>query len=229
MKFSGFIKTSLINYPDKICSVVFTGGCNLCCAFCYNRELVLNPQQLVDEDSVLAHIAKRKQMVPAIVISGGEPAIHDDLGSFLEKLRSIGVFIKVDTNGFFPEKVKEWIDKSLVDYIAVDIKTSPGKYPQLTGTDVDFSVVAETVAILRGSSIDYELRSTVIPGFFDEEGIDSLGSQLGRVKKWFLQQYVNEHTIDAAFEHITPCSRERLIELSAALLPYADHCEVRGL
>jgi len=229
MNFSGFIKTSLINYPGKIASVVFAGGCNLRCSFCYNRDVVLENYSSIDEEAVLSHVAKRKLMVPAVVVSGGEPAIHPGITEFLHRLKYIGVAVKIDTNGFFPDKVGEWIDAGLVDYCAVDVKTSPAKYPLLTGVDADFSVVKRTVDIVKNSGIPYELRTTVIPGFFDEDDIALTGPLFGKVESWYLQQFINENTLDPDFENITPYTRDRLTALCDAILPYAVHCEIRGL
>jgi len=229
MNFSGFIKTSLINYPGKIASVVFTRGCNLRCAFCYNRDIVLDENSLIEEDAVLAHVAKRKEMVPAFVVSGGEPAIHTEITEFLYKVKAIGVSIKIDTNGLFPERIREWVTAGLVDYCAVDIKTSPSKYFRLTGVESDFSRIAETVGFLRQSGTAYELRTTAIPGYFDENDIAEIGAILGKVDSWYVQQYVNENTLDPRFENITPYSKESLTALCSAILPFSVHCEIRGL
>lgn len=229
MEFYGFIKTSLINYPGQIASVLFTGGCNLKCSYCYNRDLVLAAGETISQQEVLEHISRRKKMVPAVVISGGEPSLHSGLTQFLKLLKQIGVLVKVDTNGLFPDRVAEWLESSVVDYMAVDIKTSPSKYSELTGTKVDFDLIERTVGLLKNSSVPYELRTTVVPGFFDENDISEITARLGKVRAWYLQQFINEGTLNSEFEKLIPVSKEKLVKLADALRPFAEHCEIRGI
>lgn len=230
----GLQKTSLVNYPGKLCTVIFTGGCNLRCKYCYNKDLVDNPNpenhDTFDEDYILSFLLKRKKLVEAITITGGEPTINKDLPDFLGKIRKLDFLsIKLDTNGFNPEMVKECLDGSLIDYAAIDIKTSPSKYPSLTGTDLDFQKIIESVNILKASGIPFELRTTAIPGYLSLEDIKEIGAALGDVPLFHLQQFVNENTLDPEFSSVHSFSKEELKAFEIALQKFAKSTSIKGI
>ena len=137
MKIGGFQKTSLLDYPDRISAIVWTSGCNFRCPFCYNKNLAFGNAELFPMDEILSFLSKRKEQLEGVVISGGEPLIQEDIVDFVEKIKELGLLIKVDTNGAFPEKLSELLEKQLVDYVAMDVKAPREKYHQLTGIDVD--------------------------------------------------------------------------------------------
>lgn len=170
MKIGGFLPQSLIDYPEKIAAVVFTQGCNFRCGYCHNPELVL-PQlftHTVCEKEVLQSIRERAGWLDAVVITGGEPTIHNDLPYFLEQLKKNNLSVKLDTNGTHPEMLKLIIDKQLVDYVAMDIKnvlttTAYGQVIGLSNCKKLLKKVEKTINILTKSTLKVEFRTTKIP------------------------------------------------------------------
>ncbi len=167
MCIKGLDKVSLIDYPGKIGPVLFLGGCNLRCRYCQNPDLALDSKELpeISEIEILEFLKKRASLIDGVTISGGEPTLSKNLIPLLKKIKEFELNIKLDSNGFFPELIGKCIDAELVDYVAIDVKTSPGKYNELTGRDVDFSKIVDTFNILKNSSIVYEARTVCIPDY----------------------------------------------------------------
>ena len=232
MNIRGLFKTSLVDYPGKVSAVIFTGGCNLRCGYCHNPDLALNNPALerIDDTEVLDFLKKREKLLDGVTISGGEPAMDRGLIPFLEKLRPLGLSIKLDTNGFFPRVISDCIEKRLLDYVALDIKTSPEKYPSLTCREVSFSDILPTLEILKKSRIDYEIRTTCVPGFATAEDIKKIGESVGMVKKYYLQQFVNIHTLlDSGIKMLPPYTLEYLKSLKAEVEKFSGFCSIRGI
>ena len=232
MNIRGLYKTSLVDYPQKITSTIFFGGCNLRCGYCHNPDLALNSPVLekIEEDEVLAFLKKRSGVLDAVTISGGEPTIEKGLIPFLEKVKSLKLLIKLDTNGFLPQVVSEITEKRLIDYAAVDIKTSPEKYPSLTGVTLSFDAILATIDILKSSGIDYELRTTCVPGFVTVDDIKRIGESVGAVTQYYLQQFVNVNTLlSSEIAALTPYSIDYLNELKSEAEKFAAFCSIRGV
>jgi pyruvate formate lyase activating enzyme len=232
MNIRGLYKTSLVDYPEKITSTIFLGGCNLRCGYCHNPGLALNSSVLekIKEEEVLAFLKKRKGLIDGVTISGGEPTIEKGLIPFLEKVKSLKLLIKIDTNGFLPHIISECIEKKLIDYAAVDIKTSPEKYPLLTGMNLPFNTILATTDILKNSGLDYEIRTTCVPGFVTVDDIKKIGESIGAVKKYYLQQFVNTNTLlDSEIETLTPYSIDYLHELKNEAEKFSSFCSIRGI
>ena len=190
MKFAHIEKTSLLDYPNRISTVLFTVGCNFRCPFCYNRRLVLpeefpSENTLLDDEYVLKVLEKRKRYIDAVAITGGEPLLHEEIIDFLSKLKENGFHVKIDTNGSFPERLKNIIDNHLVDYIAMDIKNSPDRYPESIGVDVDLDRIKKSIECIKSMAekgvIDYEFRVTVVPGLHTVEDVSAMFKWIGTV------------------------------------------------
>lgn len=224
MKFSGIQKTSLIDFPDRIATVLFTPGCNLRCPFCHNWRIVLDPKPpFLSEETVIRILEKRKKYVDAVVITGGEPTIHKEIPKFLKKLKEKGFAVKLDTNGFFPQVLEECLP--FVDYIALDVKTSLEKYGRLGAKDtVDF---LRTVEMLKNGKVDYEFRATVVPGFVDEEDITKMGEIVKGGKCFAFQQFIPGDTLDKAFNSVNPCSPGVIGEFASVMKRYVANVTVR--
>lgn len=232
MNIRGLYKTSLVDFPGKVSAVIFTGGCNLRCGYCHNPELALNSTALekIEDAEVFAFLEKRKGLLDGITVSGGEPAMDRGLIPFLERVKSLGLSVKLDSNGFFPRVISECLEKNLIDYAAVDVKTSPEKYPALTGKNISFEDVLSTLDILKKSSIDYEIRTTCVPGFAAIDDIRKIGEAVVRVKKYYLQQFVNINTLlDSGIKLLTPYTADHLKELKAEAEKFSDFCSIRGI
>jgi len=201
MKFSGIQKTSLIDFPDRIATVLFTPGCNLRCPFCHNWRLVLEPKPpFLNEETVFKILESRRKYVDAVVITGGEPTMHKDLPRFIKNLKERGFSVKLDTNGFFPQVLEGCLPH--VNYVALDVKTTLEKYSLLgAGDTADF---LRTIEILKKGNVDYEFRATVVPGFVDAEVIPKIGELVKGGKRFAFQQFVPGDTLDKTFNGVKP-------------------------
>jgi len=236
MEFNGFQKTSLIEYPGKIVSVVFTAGCNFRCPFCQNPELVLNPDSLpsVSSREVVSHLISKKKWLDGLSITGGEPMIHQSLSDFIGKVKEEGFLVEIETNGTNPQMLRDLIADRLIDYVALDIKAPLvwEKYKKTAGiNDEDlFRKVKESVGVLLGlkSDIDYELRTTVVPGLIGEKDILAIARQIKGAKRYVLQQFLPRITLDKQYERLKPYSKEVLEKMRKRAESYVDICQVRG-
>ncbi len=224
MKFSGIQKTSLIDFPDRVATVLFTPDCNLRCPFCHNWRIVLDPKPpFLNEETVIQILEKRKKFVDAVVITGGEPTIHKEIPKFLKKLKEKGFSVKLDTNGFFPEVLKECL--AYVDYVALDVKTSLERYGRLGAKDTaDF---LRTVEILKNENVDYEFRTTVVPGFVDKEDISEIGEIVKGGKRFAFQQFVAGDTLDKVFNSVNPYPPEVIGEFASVMREYVANVTLR--
>lgn len=236
MKFKGFIKTSLIEYPGKIVSVVFTGGCNFRCPFCQNPDLVLGPDSLpsISEKEVIKHLVSKKKWLDGLAITGGEPMIHKSLPSFVRNIKKRGFLVEIETNGTNPQMLKGLIKERIVDFIAMDIKAPLEweKYKEAAGINQkDLLVkVKKSVDILLGlgSEIDYEFRTTVVPQLLDKEAILEIARQIKGGQRYILQQFLPEKTLDKRYEEIKPYSKAQLEEMREKAGNYVREVSVRA-
>lgn len=193
MKFYGFQKMTMLDYPGKVACIVFTGGCNLRCPFCHNALLVTQVDNVVyDEEEIIEYLKKRKGLLDGICVSGGEPLLQVGLESFLQRVKELGYSVKLDTNGTFPARLKSLVEKGLVDYVAMDIKNCKEKYELTTGTNsFDISKIEESVNFLLSGKVDYEFRTTIVDGLQETQDIVKIGEWIKGAKKYFLQNFVD--------------------------------------
>lgn len=227
----GYLPSSLLDYSGKIVSVVFLSGCNFHCPYCFNVEIVNNSKKLkrIEPEEIFNHLESRKKWLDGVCITGGEPTLHKGLFEFISKIKQMGFLVKLDTNGTNPEILKRLVDEKLVDYIAMDIKAPLKKYGEAVGREVDLEKIQESVDLIRNSGVEYEFRTTVVPKFFDEKDALAIGDWLKGSKKYFLQQFRAEKTLDKEFQKEMPYSHERLHEFAEILKPFFDKVEVRGI
>jgi pyruvate formate lyase activating enzyme len=224
MKFSGLQKTSLADFPDRVASVLFTPGCNLRCPYCHNWRVVVEPKPpFLNEEATLRILDERKRFVDSIVVSGGEPTIHRDLPRFLGKLKDRGFMIKLDTNGFNSQVLEECLP--LVDFVALDVKTSLGKYGRLGAGDTGEFV--RTVEMLKTGKVDYEFRATVVPGFVDAEDVPRIGELVRGARAFVFQQFVAGDTLDKSFGSVKPYSPECIMGFAESMQQYAENVTLR--
>jgi len=219
VKFSGLQKTSLLDYPDRVASVLFTPGCNLRCPYCHNYKIAVDPQPpFLQEGAALQILENRKKYVDAVVITGGEPCMHKELHKFLSKLKEHGFTVKLDTNGCYPNVLEECLPT--VDYVAMDVKTSPEKYKLLGATDT--ASVMRSIELLKTGKVPYEFRTTVCPEIVTEKDIAAIGEMVKGTKTLALQQFIPNDTLDKRFKTIKPYSPEKLQEFAEILKKSAD-------
>lgn len=199
----GLQKMTLLDYPGKVACTVFLGGCNFRCPFCHNSELFMGkPQKLMEEEAFFAFLKSRRGLLDGVCVSGGEPTLYPDLPEFMARIRELGFLVKLDTNGSRPAVVKELVEKGLVDYIAMDVKNSPARYPQTVGLKaMDMAPMEESLRFLIEGEADYELRTTLVAQLHDEGSVQAMGQWLSSLvpgkkpKKLFLQSFVDRDTV----------------------------------
>lgn len=232
MKIIGLQKLTLIDYPEKVACTIFLHGCNFRCGFCHNPELVLEaPKVFISQTEVLSFLEKRKKYLDAICITGGEPLMSLDK-EFLKKIKSLGYLIKIDTNGSFPEQLREILNLGLVDYIAMDIKSSRENYNWVTNSGIDLELIEETIKIIFESGIEYEFRTTVVPGIHNDDEIIKIGQWLndlvGKPKKYFLQGFRNQGKfIDEKYKFEKSVEEDYLNSLKKLAQVYFEFVDVR--
>jgi len=230
MKIGGFQKTSLLDYPGRFSAIVWTVGCNFKCPFCYNKNLVDGNVELFNEDEVLSFLKKRKGMHEALSVSGGEPFLQKEILDFTSKVKKLGYLVKIDTNWTFPDRLKELIEKKLVDYVAMDVKASKKKYNQLTGVKTDIRNIEKSIDIIKKTAPDYEFKTTFVPELLTKEDILKIAQWLEGSKTYFLQQFkVNTPLISSSLEKITPYPKEYIVETFEEIQSYFKKCEMRGV
>jgi pyruvate formate lyase activating enzyme len=225
MKFSGIQKTSLVDFPNRVASVLFTPGCNLRCPYCHNWRIVVDPKPpFLNDEVTLKILEERKRFVDAVVVTGGEPTIHKELPRFLKRLKERGFMVKLDTNGLNPWALEECLP--YVDYVALDVKTSLGKYGRLGAGDT--AELVHTIEILKTGKVECEFRTTVVPGFVGEEDLIEIGELVRGVKSFVLQQFVPDDTLDKALNSLKPYSRESMAGFAESMKRYAENVMLRA-
>jgi pyruvate formate lyase activating enzyme len=226
----GFNKTTLLDYPKHLACTIFLGNCNFRCPFCHNKGLVLCPdtQPLIPDKTIYEYLEKRKNIIEGVCITGGEPTLSPDLHSFISHIKNMGFLIKLDTNGYRPNVIKELLADKLLDYIAMDIKSSPKNYDQLSGLNhIDLGNIYESVNIIMDSGIDYEFRTTLVKELHSITDIEDIGKWLSGCNAYFLQAYrENEEVISPGF---TSFCLDELVAFQTELLKYINNVQIRGI
>ena len=231
MTIGGLQKTTLIDYPGKIAATVFFAGCNFRCPWCYSKELVLpaeiKKQPKISEKEFFGFLEKRKEMLEGVVLCGGEPTNNKDLPEFIKKIKELGYAVKLDTNGSNPKMLKKLIDNNLIDYVAMDVKLPKERYPEIFRGKIEIKDIEESVKILKENKIDYEFRTTIVPTILEKEDVIKIAEWISPAKKYYLQNFRPEKTIDPKFEKIKPYPEEYLLEIQKAISPFFGVCETR--
>ena len=227
MLIGGFQKMTMLDYPGKVACTIFTYGCNFRCPFCHNATLVIDEASLLSEDEILSYLIKRKGILDGVCITGGEPLLQKDIFEFLEKVRKTGLLVKLDTNGSYPEKLKEAIDRGLVDYVAMDIKASLENYSKVADVNVKIQDIEKSIQILLENKVDYEFRTTVVRELHTKEDFEKISEWIKGAKRYFLQCFKdNENLIGNNLSAYTPHELEGFLEV---LKNNIDKVSLRGV
>jgi len=231
MKIKGFQGTSLLDFPGRIASLIFFGGCNLTCPFCHNPTLVLDPEQYPDYPlaAVRDELQKRAMFIDGVVISGGEPTLDPECINLMREIKGLGLQVKLDTNGLRPDRLERMLDENLIDYIAFDLKTSPSRYGELHSAPVDLKALTRAIALTIGAGIDYEFRTTCVPGLVAAVDVEAMGQAITGARRWVLQQFVPEHALDPTLHELTPPEASTLEEFAETARAYAAEVILRGI
>ncbi|MFH1745231.1 MAG: anaerobic ribonucleoside-triphosphate reductase activating protein [bacterium] len=240
MIIGGLQKFSLLDYPNEISAIIFTAGCNFRCQYCYNPILVCledddkfknngeKGRSQIDEEGLFNFLKNRVEKLNAVVITGGEPTMHDDLPDFILKIKKLSFKVKLDTNGTNPKMLQDLIKKKLIDYIAMDIKGGKEKYNLITGTKVDFENIQKSIIIIKKSGLPYEFRTTLVPDLVNLADIKEIGRELRGASNWFLQRFrSNSALINNDLKNNKPYNEEALRKMRATGAEYAKKCLLR--
>lgn len=228
MDFVGIEKLSLVDFDEKISCVLFMQGCNFRCPFCHNRDLALSKiDTFIPFQDVLDYLSSRKNIIDAVVVSGGEPTLMPDLKEKITKIKNMGFLVKIDTNGTNFNVLKDLIDNKLIDYVAMDIKNDFTNYPLTAGvSNIDYSNIKKSIEYLINGSIDYEFRTTLVKEFHNEESIKNMSVLLKGAKKLFLQKYIaSDSCFNSKLNFVEKKVSQHYIEI---LKENIDSVELRG-
>lgn len=228
MKIAGLVKNSLIDYPGKITAIVFTQGCNFRCPYCHNPDLIdiKNKKFLIPEKEIFDFLKKRKGLLDAVTITGGEPTLQKDLKSFIEKIKNMGYMVKLDSNGTNPVFLKELIDEGNVDYVAMDIKNTLEKYEKVTGP-VNLKNIQKSIGIIMDSGLEYEFRTTVLPRLHEIEDFEEVGQMIEGANKYFIQNFRSDNTLNKTYESEKSFTVSELGHIQKTMNKYVKSCQIR--
>lgn len=231
MLIAGLERLSLLDYPDRLCAIVFTYGCNMLCPYCHNPELVvqkLNRANLFDEKDVLGFMKSRVGKLDALTITGGEPTMHPDLINFMQKVKDLGFELKLDTNGSYPRKVEEIIKTGLVDYWAMDVKYSDELYKQGLNGGVIIDGIGESIKLIMDSGVDYEFRTTYMRGLHDSDSVQEIGQMIRGAKNYYIQNFRMGKTIGPSLNSRNSFRRDELEAFAAIMRGFVERVVIRG-
>jgi pyruvate formate lyase activating enzyme len=192
----GLQKSSLLDYPDKISAIIFTQGCNFRCGYCHNSELISIKQPEITISDCFDFLKTRIDKLDGVVITGGEPCLQSGLNNFVKEVKSLGFLVKLDTNGCFPDILKELLDGNLLDYIAMDIKAPLEKYNEITNSAIDTGKIQKSIKLIMNSGIDYEFRTTVVKSQLSFNDFEKIRQLISGAKRYYLQKFEPSKILD---------------------------------
>jgi pyruvate formate lyase activating enzyme len=228
MNVQGYQKMTLLDYPGRVACTVFTGGCNLRCPFCHNAGLVQSPTAYQSaEGDVLDYLAKRRGLLDGVCVTGGEPLLQQELAEFLERVRGMGFSVKLDTNGTLPDRLEEILSRGLVDYVAMDVKSSPQGYAAAVGCECDVGAIERSMRLIRESGLSYEFRTTAVKGIHTVDDFSAIGAWLDPRDPYFIQCFVDSGNLLGA--GVSAFCEEEMQAILGAVTPYLPQASLRGV
>lgn len=234
IRIGGLQKMTLLDYPGRVACTVFMAGCNLKCPFCHNRDLVFLPEnyEYYSPEDFFAFLDKRKGLLDGVCISGGEPLIQPGLLPFIRRIRALGYPVKIDTNGYCPERLREILDAGLADYVAMDIKNCRSRYAETVGLDeaaFSYELIVRSIRMLKESGIPHEFRTTVVKELHDEAALREIAEMLGGSESYYLQQFTDSGSIiQPGFHAYEKEEMEQLLQAVRESVPGAQLRGVKG-
>lgn len=231
MIIGGFQRFSLIDYPNKICAIVFTQGCNFRCPYCHNPELI-SPEQNRDarglsSKHILSFLEQRTGKLDAVTVTGGEPLLQPDLGSFIKQLKGLGYSVKLDTNGSLPLELERLIEARSIDYIAMDIKSSLNNYERVSRATIDTGTITASIRMIMDSGLDYEFRTTVVKSLLEKADFYAIGRMIQGARLYVLQRFVPSKHLENELSNAPDYSDEELDSLKGIMEGFVKRCMIR--
>ncbi len=230
---SGIQKFTLLDFPNKTACVVFTPGCNFRCGYCHNPEFVL-PEKIqeikgsfIPEEAFFSFLNDRRGLLDGVVVTGGEPTLMPDLLPFMKRIKSLGLLVKLDTNGNRPEILKAAVSEGAIDYVSMDVKTSLEGYPGLVGKLVKPEKIKESVDFLLQNTVDYEFRSTLIKESHSIADLENMVELVRGAKRIFLQSFRSGITLSPIFGTYHPFSEEEMRKIASQFGKTVAQVEIR--
>lgn len=228
MNICGYQKTTLLDYPGHVAATIFTGGCNFRCPFCHNSDLLFKPTNLISEKEIFAFLKKRKNILSGICITGGEPTLQADLSEFIEKVRSLGYKIKLDTNGYHPEIISDLLNKNLLDYIAMDIKAGYSNYSKVCDiNNLNIETIKKSISIIENSGIDYEFRTTVVKELHSEQDFQEISKMISSKSPYYIQSFKDSGNI--LTPGLSACDIDTLTHYLSMVKKHVPLSSLRGI
>ena len=234
MKLYGLQKMTLLDFPGRVACTVFLGGCDFRCPWCHNYELAVgSAEPVMDEEEFFAFLKKREGLLEGVAVTGGEPCLSRELPAFLRKIREMGFLTKLDTNGAHPELLEQILREGLADYVAMDIKNSPGKYlltAGLTGNEAQQEAllgrIRRSIRLIMELAPDYEFRTTVISQFHEEQDFAEIGEMIRGARRYFLQSFTDRDTVP--YGGLSAPGKEELMRYAEQVRRFVPDVQTRG-
>ena len=229
MNLSGLQKLTLLDFPGRMACTVFIDGCNFRCPFCHNSGLVIDhTAPALEQEAFFSFLKKRAGVLDGVCVTGGEPLLHTDLGPFLERIKSLGYQVKLDTNGSFPDRLAALAEAGWIDYVAMDIKNSKEQYARTAGLpELSMDPICRSVEFLLSGKVDYEFRTTVVREFHSRREFEQIAQWLQGARRYFLQAFVDSPQVIQSGLH--GCAKEKMEEFCGLLRSRGIPAELRGV
>ncbi len=229
MDIQGLQKMTLLDWPGKVACTVFLGGCDFRCPFCHNSELLSGPMPvLMDQEGLLEFLRKRQGLLDGVCVTGGEPLLRPGLPGLLDGIKNLGFPVKLDTNGNHPDRLVRLWEQGLVDYVAMDVKNSPERYPETVGVPgLDLTPVRDSVAWLLEGHVEYEFRTTAVRQLHDAASFQAIGRWLQGARRYYIQNFVDRDTVLRA--GLSGFEKAELEAFASLVRPFVERVEVRGV
>ena len=229
MDIQGLQKMTLLDWPGKVACTVFLGGCDFRCPFCHNSELLSGPMPiLMDQEGLLEFLRKRQGLLDGVCVTGGEPLLRPGLPGLLDGIKNLGFPVKLDTNGNHPDRLVRLWEQGLVDYVALDVKNSPERYPETVGVPgLDLTPVRDSVAWLLEGHVEYEFRTTAVRQLHDAASFQAIGRWLQGARRYYIQNFVDRDTVLRA--GLSGFEKAELEAFASLVRPFVERVEVRGV
>jgi pyruvate formate lyase activating enzyme len=231
MRILGFIESSLVDWDGKLSSVIFLGGCNFKCPFCHNYSLAKDAKSLkaIEWQRIESKLKAKDDWLDGVVITGGEPCMHPEIFGLCRRIKNLGLKVKIDTNGYYPYILMKLIEKKLIDYVAMDIKTALDKtYEKACGRKLEIGLINRTIKLLLTGEIDYEFRTTLVPGLVGEKEISQILKSISGARLYALQQFVPKNARIESYRKKKPISRAEVEKFYDRAKTYVKAVKLRG-